>query len=267
MFDQNQPNQNLAKPSVNPIQPQSFDSPKSVNNPVATNPWLNQINFSQSKNSTQPEDIFANTSEIPTVHNLYQKPPVNQYYSPSAINYANYSNEGINFNKMMIFLFGLLMVIFLLVVIYFVYKYLTFSKPTLMTEINELPSTTTNNDNSVIINQSINNNNNNKETTTNSNSNQNQSANINSISSSINIEQDSDSDGLTDTEEELQFKTNPYSADTDNDGLTDWAEIKLYKTDPLNFDTDDDGYKDGEEVVKGYDPNRGGNARLFEVSQ
>jgi hypothetical protein len=75
---------------------------------------------------------------------------------------------------------------------------------------------------------------------------------------------DSDGDGLTDAEEKA-LGTNPLKADTDDDGLTDWAEVKIYHTDPLNPDTDGDGYKDGSEVIKGYDPLKPGNARLFEV--
>ncbi|MBI3627079.1 hypothetical protein HY224_03465 [Candidatus Uhrbacteria bacterium] len=75
---------------------------------------------------------------------------------------------------------------------------------------------------------------------------------------------DTDHDGLTD-EEEMRLGTNPSSPDTDNDGLTDFDEVKVYHSNPLNPDTDGDGFKDGDEVKKGFDPNKGGGAKLFDL--
>ncbi|MFA5047931.1 MAG: hypothetical protein WC516_02715 [Patescibacteria group bacterium] len=75
---------------------------------------------------------------------------------------------------------------------------------------------------------------------------------------------DSDGDGLND-EEEKKYGTDPYSVDADRDGLTDRAEVKIYHTNPLNPDSDSDGNRDGEEVINGYDPARGGGAKLFEA--
>ena len=83
-------------------------------------------------------------------------------------------------------------------------------------------------------------------------------------SSGVVKEQDSDGDGLSDVEEK-KYSTDPYSVDTDKDGLTDRAEVKIYHTDPLNPDTDGDGHKDGEEVINGFDPRKGGSAKLFEA--
>ena len=75
---------------------------------------------------------------------------------------------------------------------------------------------------------------------------------------------DTDKDGLSD-EEERSLGTNLKNPDTDSDGLIDRAEVKIYKTDPKNPDTDGDGFSDGNEVINGFDPNRGGGARLFDV--
>lgn len=42
--------------------------------------------------------------------------------------------------------------------------------------------------------------------------------------------------------------------DSDADGLTDTEEERIYHTDPLKPDTDGDTYKDGDEVRTGHDP-------------
>lgn len=42
--------------------------------------------------------------------------------------------------------------------------------------------------------------------------------------------------------------------DSDSDGLTDTEEERIYHTDPLKPDTDGDGYRDGDEVKTGHDP-------------
>lgn len=78
------------------------------------------------------------------------------------------------------------------------------------------------------------------------------------------LPKDSDGDGLTD-EEEKGLGTDSNKADSDGDGLNDRAEIMLFKTNPLNPDTDGDGYLDGKEVINGYDPNKPGNARLYQT--
>ncbi len=72
---------------------------------------------------------------------------------------------------------------------------------------------------------------------------------------------DLDNDGLTD-ELEIERETNPNKFDTDEDGLSDFEEVEIYYTNPTIKDTDGDGYTDGEEVKSGYDPLRGGGARL-----
>lgn len=77
---------------------------------------------------------------------------------------------------------------------------------------------------------------------------------------------DSDNDRLSDAEE-AQYGTNPYDPDTDHDGLTDYEEVKVYHTNPLNPDTDGDGFKDGDEVKGGFDPNKGGGAKLLDLQK
>jgi hypothetical protein len=49
--------------------------------------------------------------------------------------------------------------------------------------------------------------------------------------------------------------------DSDADGLTD-AQEKIYSTNANNPDTDGDGFLDGAEVSGGYDPLKGGGAKL-----
>ncbi|MBU1019338.1 S-layer homology domain-containing protein [Patescibacteria group bacterium] len=96
---------------------------------------------------------------------------------------------------------------------------------------------------------------------------------------------DQDQDGLSDTEELLNYLTDPFDPDTDDGGITDFTEV-IRGTDPLDFtddgiddadsdylsndeendifstlyndnDTDDGGVIDGLEVLYGVDPLRG----------
>ncbi|MFA6588186.1 MAG: hypothetical protein WCT08_03895 [Patescibacteria group bacterium] len=78
---------------------------------------------------------------------------------------------------------------------------------------------------------------------TNSNTNQ---SNVNKNNSNINSQVNSNT-----------------NIDSDNDGLTDVQEI-VYGTSPNNPDTDGDGYLDGPEVSGGFDPLKGGGAKLAE---
>lgn len=55
------------------------------------------------------------------------------------------------------------------------------------------------------------------------------------------------------------------SLDTDRDGLSDSDEQTLYGTDPKNADTDDDGYTDGEELGNAYSPLKGKKKKLTSV--
>lgn len=61
---------------------------------------------------------------------------------------------------------------------------------------------------------------------------------------------DTDGDALTDGEEVETYHTNPNEADSDRDGLVDGAEIYSYKTDPNNADSDGDGVSDGDEIFQ-----------------
>ncbi|MCB2204632.1 OmpA family protein [bacterium] len=68
---------------------------------------------------------------------------------------------------------------------------------------------------------------------------------------------DTDGDGLTDDEEEEQFKTDPKNPDTDGDGLNDYEEVRVYSTDPLESDSDGDNLTDYDEIFKhGTAPNK-----------
>ncbi len=75
---------------------------------------------------------------------------------------------------------------------------------------------------------------------------------------------DTDGDRLSDSEE-ASIGTSAGNPDTDADGLTDYEEAKVYRTNPLLPDTDGDGFQDGAEVRGGYDPNRGGGAKLLDL--
>ena len=91
---------------------------------------------------------------------------------------------------------------------------------------------------------------------------------------------DSDNDGVSNSDEETVWFTNPYNSDSDadgyldntevingynpngtgkldsdNDGLTDYAEITKHWTDRYDSDSDNDGYNDGLEIANGYNPN------------
>lgn len=76
---------------------------------------------------------------------------------------------------------------------------------------------------------------------------------------------DTDKDGLLD-DEEATFGTNPTLVDSDDDDLSDADEVKVWGTDPLDSDSDNDGFPDGTEVKSGYDPKVAG-ARLLNLPQ
>ncbi len=91
---------------------------------------------------------------------------------------------------------------------------------------------------------------------------------------------DNDGDGLTNTDEESVWHSNPFSSDTDgdgypdytevingynpngvgkldsdHDGLTDYAEMTIHWTNRFDSDSDNDSYPDGLEIANGYNPN------------
>jgi hypothetical protein len=91
---------------------------------------------------------------------------------------------------------------------------------------------------------------------------------------------DNDGDGVTNHDEEMVWRTNPFSADTDgdgyvdnteivngynpngsgkldsdSDGLTDYTELTIHWTNRFDSDSDNDGYNDGLEIANGYNPN------------
>jgi len=65
---------------------------------------------------------------------------------------------------------------------------------------------------------------------------------------------DSDGDGITDEDERLIYKTDPFKSDSDGDDLDDGYEIYTSLTDPNNSDSDGDGMIDGAEVRLGLNP-------------
>ena len=69
---------------------------------------------------------------------------------------------------------------------------------------------------------------------------------------------DSDGDGLSDSEEDNKYGTDPLDPDTDDDGLLDGTEVEMAAgtgcPDPLNPDSDGDTLSDGAEVELGTDP-------------
>ena len=102
---------------------------------------------------------------------------------------------------------------------------------------------------------------------------------------------DTDGDGVNDSDEINIYYTNPDNPDSDGDGYNDWIELNngyspysggkmklenndadydgltdkmelAFHTDPTNPDSDGDSFLDGDEVNGGYDPARGGKAKL-----
>jgi hypothetical protein len=73
-------------------------------------------------------------------------------------------------------------------------------------------------------------------------------------------EPEPESEPVTESEEEIEvFPTTILpGTDSDSDGLTDTEEEQIYGTDPKRPDTDADGFLDGNEVFHGYNP--GGTA-------
>jgi hypothetical protein len=106
-----------------------------------------------------------------------------------------------------------------------------------------------------------------------------------------NLQLDTDHDGVSDKDELAIYKTDINNPDSDGDGYSDWLElnagysplnsapVKLedndydgdglsdkmelnFHTDLSNIDTDGDGFLDGDEIDRGYDPNKIGEAEL-----
>ncbi len=65
---------------------------------------------------------------------------------------------------------------------------------------------------------------------------------------------DRDGDGLSDSEEEMLYQTDPDNADSDGDGLSDYLEVIDHGTNPRARDSDDDGFDDAFELSVGADP-------------
>jgi len=111
------------------------------------------------------------------------------------------------------------------------------------------------------------------------------------ITSRANTELDTDGDSVPDKDELEIYKTDINNSDTDNDGYSDWLElnagysplnslpVKLddndhdndglsdrmelnFHTDLSNSDTDADGFSDGDEISKGFNPNKKGEEML-----
>ncbi len=114
---------------------------------------------------------------------------------------------------------------------------------------------------------------------------------IGAFGSMAGLELDADRDGVPDADEIAIYKTDIHNPDTDGDTYSDWLElnsgysplnsdpVKLvdndhdgdglsdrmelnFHTDLSNPDTDGDGHLDGDEIARGYDPNKGGEEKL-----
>ena len=88
-------------------------------------------------------------------------------------------------------------------------------------------------------------------------------ANGNANNSLPDLNQNLNSNGNTNTANSNINATSPLtpSKDTDEDGLTD-SEEAVYQTNINVKDTDGDSYYDGAEVASGFDPAKGGGAKL-----
>ena len=143
------------------------------------------------------------------------------------------------------------------------------------------PKTVANNNinNNPIVNQNNSNAGSNANNANKSNLNSNANANGNANSSggfgNLNQNQNSNSNANTNNNSSLNSNSNTNTAnsninatsplmpskDTDEDGLTD-SEEAVYQTNVNVKDTDGDGYYDGAEVASGFDPAKGGGAKL-----
>lgn len=113
-------------------------------------------------------------------------------------------------------------------------------------------------------NANTNKNTNNSNVNTNANANANANANGNANSNSnANANSPLNSNGNTNAANSNINATSPLlpSKDTDEDGLTD-SEEAVYQTNVSVKDTDGDSYYDGAEVAAGFDPAKGGGAKL-----
>jgi hypothetical protein len=80
------------------------------------------------------------------------------------------------------------------------------------------------------------------------------------------LSEDSDTDGLSNSDEQYIYETDPNLADTDGDSLEDGIELEYWgnnwsldydsdgKWNIIDVDSDGDGFSDGAEVSDGYDP-------------
>lgn len=97
------------------------------------------------------------------------------------------------------------------------------------------------------------------------NQNSNSAGNLNSgnLNSNANTNSSLNSNGNANAANSNINATSPLlpSKDTDEDGLTD-SEEAVYQTNANAKDTDGDGYYDGAEVAAGFDPAKGGGAKL-----
>src|SRR3972149_7370002 len=143
------------------------------------------------------------------------------------------------------------------------------------------PKTVANNNinNNPIVNQNNSNAGSNANNANKSNLNSNANANGNANSSggfgNLNQNQNSNSNANTNNNSSLNSNSNTNTAnsninatsplmpskDTDEDGLTD-SEEAVYQTNVNMKDTDGDSYYDGAEVASGFDPAKGGGAKL-----
>jgi len=267
MFDQT-PN---PKDESQPLAPNSGRGPVEAQNTVpppsnlpqmSNTPQTDPVSQAAPK-APQVEDIFSETEAVSQPQIAGPTQPGQASQMP--ISNQDFGGKSIFDNKVLIAIIAVVILAVIAGVVWFVASYLIGGESSPVdtnqnTNINEASNNnSTNNTNQAINNTS------NTNTNINTNNNFNDNENINTnTNENIVIEKDSDNDGLSDKEERL-LGTDPYNFDTDGDGLTDYAEVRIYKTDPLNPDTDGDGYSDGDEVINGFDPNKGGGARLFDV--
>lgn len=221
----------------------------------------------------QVEDIFSDT-EIPSSAKI-SRPIQPGQASQMQVSGDIYGGRSIWDNKVLLVVIALVGLVVIGGVVWAAVNFFTSQRENINTNTNTNLNTNLNTNVEVNTNENINTNNENINTNTEVNANENVNTNTNTetngnintnanTNTNVPIGKDSDNDGLGD-EEEKQLGTNPNNFDTDGDGLTDKVEVRIYHTDPLKKDTDGDGYNDGDEVVNGFDPTKGGGARLFNV--
>lgn len=234
----------------NPIQPAgSFTSEQPKTAPLANQPSASQT---PPPRVPQVEDMFLETDQNTTAR--ISRPFVSGQASQMPMSGEVFGGRSFGDNKILVAIIALAVLALVGVGVWLAVSFFSAK----ISDNNSDASLNTNTATNTGVNNQAN-----QTTNVNTNATTEINANTNTTSETAALV-DSDNDGLSD-EEEKQLGTDSNNFDTDSDGLVDRVEVKIYKTNPLQKDTDGDGFNDGQEVISGFDPAKGGGAKLLKV--